>query len=243
MTCFLTSSPFLPDRNGLDPANGFVEELLKAVPSPCRGLFISSDPADHPFTDGFADMMNAALAGSGISFCQYHILDDRSEAKAAELVADSDLIILAGGHVPTQNAFFEKIGLRNIMSTYNGAVIGISAGTMNSADTVYAQPELEGEAVDPNYKRFLSGLGLTKVMVLPHYQAIKDSVLDGMRVFDDISYGDSYGRKFYALPDGSWIFVHDGATELRGEAYLISEGELSCISSKDDVIMLTSEVQ
>ncbi len=239
MTCFLTSSPFLPGGSGLDPANGFVKELKNAVPNPCRGLFICSDPTDYPFTDGFADMMHASITAAGIALSSYIILDDRNAEMATELVASADLIILAGGHVPTQNEFFEKTGLRNIMLTYGGAVIGISAGTMNSADTVYAQPELDGEAIDPNYKRFLTGLGLTDVMVLPHYQAIKDTVLDGLRVFEDISYGDSFGRKFYALPDGSWLFIHDGVTELRGEAYLISDGVLSKISSVGDIVMLT----
>lgn len=242
MTCFLTSSPFLPGGGELDPANGFVNELKNAVPNPCRGLFICSDPADYPFTDGFADMMHASITASGIGFSSYNILDDRNADRAGELVASADLIILAGGHVPTQNKFFQKIGLREIMSTYTGAVMGISAGTMNSADTVYAQPELDGEAVDPNYKRFLTGLGLTDVMVLPHYQAIKDTVLDGLRVFEDISYGDSFGRKFYALPDGSWLFIHDGVTELRGEAYLISDGVLSKISNIGDIVMLISKV-
>jgi len=31
---------------------------------------------------------------------------------------------------------------------------------MNCADTVYAQPEEPGEAVDPDYQRFIPGLGL-----------------------------------------------------------------------------------
>lgn len=30
---------------------------------------------------------------------------------------------------------------------------------MNCADTVYAQPEEPGEAVDPDYQRFIPGLG------------------------------------------------------------------------------------
>ena len=41
---------------------------------------------------------------------------------------------------------------------------------MNSADIVYSQPEEEGEAVDPAYQRFLTGLNLTKTNLLPHYQ-------------------------------------------------------------------------
>ena len=70
---------------------------------------------------------------------------------------------------------------------------------MNCAETVYAQPEEEGEAVDPAYERFLPGLGLTQKMILPHYQAIRDDVLDGLCVMEDIAYPDSMGRQFYLL--------------------------------------------
>ena len=38
---------------------------------------------------------------------------------------------------------------------------------MNCAQIVYAQPELEGEAIDPKYERFLEGLNLTKFQILP----------------------------------------------------------------------------
>lgn len=45
MTYFLTSSPCT--AAGLNPANGFVEALLEALPGPCRRLFICSDPEGH----------------------------------------------------------------------------------------------------------------------------------------------------------------------------------------------------
>ena len=45
---------------------------------------------------------------------------------------------------------------------------------MNCAEIVYAQPEMSGEAVDPNYKRFLKGLNLTKYQIIPHYESIKN---------------------------------------------------------------------
>ena len=91
-------------------------------------------------------------------------------------------------------------------------------GSMNSAEIVYAQPEREGEAVDPAYQRFLPGLGLTKTMLLPHYQENKDDILDGQRVYEDIAFSDSHGRVIYAIPDGSYLFCKDGKEELRGEA-------------------------
>ena len=85
------------------------------------------------------------------------------------LIWKSDLIILAGGHVPTQNAFFQDIGLRKLIKDYQGVVLGISAGTMNAADRVYIQPEEPGETV-PEFQRFGEGLGITRINVLPHYQ-------------------------------------------------------------------------
>ena len=49
---------------------------------------------------------------------------------------------------------------------------------MNSAEIVYAQPEMSGEAIDPNYKRFLKGLNLTKFQIIPHYYSIRDKKLE-----------------------------------------------------------------
>lgn len=85
---------------------------------------------------------------------------------------------------------------------------------------------LEGESIDKEYERFLSGLGITKLIILPHYQEIKDDILDGQRLFEDITYPDSYGREFYALEDGSYFMVEDRATTLFGEAYLIKDGDI-----------------
>jgi len=50
------------------------------------------------------------------------------------MLYDYDVVILAGGHAPTQNAFFHKIKLKELLKIFDGIVIGISAGTMNCAD-------------------------------------------------------------------------------------------------------------
>lgn len=101
---------------------------------------------------------------------------------------------------------------------------------------VYAQPELEGASIAKDYKRFLPGLGITKLMILPHYQKIKDEVLDGKRLFEDITYSDSYGRKFYALEDGSYFLIENKTTTLFGAAYLIKDGFIKQICEKDKSI-------
>ena len=138
-----------------------------------------------------------------------------------------------------KTVFFEKICLRDLLKPYKGIVIGISAGSMNSADEVYAQPEEEGEAIDPAYQRFLPGLDLTKTNLLPHYQENRDDVLDGLRIYEDIACPDSIGKTFYAIPDGSYLFLDaDKKEELRGEAYMLRDGLIRQISSRGEVVAL-----
>lgn len=238
MICFLTSRTDDPATGLLNPANGFAEELIRCAPKPCRALQICSDPIAYARTDYYAAELKSSFEQSGFVFQSYRTLDSRNEAQAAALIHDSDLLILSGGHVPTQNKFFHQIGLRGLLSSYHGVVVGISAGSMNSADVVYAQPEEDGEAVDPGYQRFLPGLGLTKTILLPHYQAYKDEVLDGLRVYEDVTFPDSFGTEFFAIPDGSYLFIQNGREELRGEAYRISEGHITQISADSETTVL-----
>ncbi|MBR3338518.1 MAG: hypothetical protein IKG19_00565, partial [Lachnospiraceae bacterium] len=142
----------------------------------------------------------------------------------------------------TENAFFRKIGLRKSMHKFDGLVIGISAGTMNAAEVVYAQPELNGEAVDPEYRRFIKGLGLTNVNILPHYQMTKSFMLDGMRLFEDITYGDSFGRRFLVLPDGSYYTCIEGQGTVWGEAYEIADGQIRLICADREHRSYSSDI-
>lgn len=238
MVYFLTSSPCLPDFPALNPANGFVDELQKALPKTCRALFISSDPDDDANLRRFAEGMERGFAEIGIRFAELSLLFRETQDECGYLLTHSDVVFLCGGHVPTQNAFFLEIALRERLAGWDGVVVGVSAGSMNAADLVYAQPEEPGEAVDPGYQRFLTGLGLTGRNIIPHYNQEKDLTLDGMRLYEDITYADSMGHRFYVLVDGSFILGRDGAEELRGEAYLIENGVLTRISGEGDVIPL-----
>lgn len=76
---------------------------------------------------------------SGLSIGQMHICDKRNE-DIVNQISEYDVMILAGGHVPTQNAFFQKIQLKERIKDFDGIMIGISAGTMNSAEIIYGQP-------------------------------------------------------------------------------------------------------
>ena len=237
MIYFLTSSPCVVG-SPLNPVNGFVDELRRALPSPCSALFICSDPDAPSLTYGFAEDMRGSFAEIGVHFTDVRVLERENQAQCGELIANAQLIFLVGGHVPTQNAFFQELSLRERLQSWDGVIVGISAGSMNAADVVYAQPEEAGEAIDPDYQRWLPGLGLTKLMTIPHYNQDKDWTLDGMRLYEDITYADSMGHQFYVLVDGSFILGRDGREELRGEAYLIENGSIRQINWEGEVTTL-----
>ena len=176
---FLTSSPYSGRGLPYSTENEFTSRMQKAVEQYNKALFITASPDNAERTDDFAFGVKYTAEISGMKFESYNVLDRRNQNEAKRLVKESNFIILGGGHVPTQRKFFHEIGLKELLEDFDGVIFGISAGSMNSATEVYAQPELEGESADPNYVKFFPGLGLTKVQLLPHYQAIKDDLLDG----------------------------------------------------------------
>lgn len=218
--------------------NQLVEHLKQRWPDKANILFIAADPDNTDKINSYKNAFLYAFPYHSMEIGSYTICDARNE-DAANRLNQYDVIILSGGHVPTQSAFFQKIDLKKKMEHYSGIVIGISAGTMNCAKTVYAHPELDGEAIDPGYKRFIPGLGLTNLMILPHYQMIKNDYLDGLHIFKDIACPDSFGKEFYALNDGSYILSEHGKETLYGEAYLIKDGEIRKICDVNQSIPLS----
>lgn len=228
---FLTSSPTGPldgsrRVEGLDEMNGFVDNLKRFWKEKARCLMIAATPDAFAENDEMTGFFAGALETSGLTISAFDLWDGRTEDTSEEALCSYDVIFLGGGHVPTQNRFFCELKLREKLQAYSGIIIGISAGTMNSADEVYAQPELEGESVDPGYQRWITGLGLTKTQIIPHYQMVKDNWLDGKRLYEDITYKDSYGKRFVVLTDGSYLLQENGVETVYGEAYVITDGNL-----------------
>ena len=237
MQCFITSSPFIDEapRAILAPENEFIDRIRAVLPRNPRVLFVCSDPRDHEGTCQFAAITTAAFAEAGIAFSSYQVLDGTTAHRAYAMVSHSDFIVLSGGHVPTQNAFFRKIRLRHLLHKFQGTVMGISAGSMNMADTVYVQPEEPGESA-PEFQRFAPGLGLTGVNILPHYQKVKDNYLDGKRLYEVVTFADSMGHEFFVLPDNSYFYQDDDGLLLCGEAFRLKDGILELLTLNVEVL-------
>ena len=245
MYLFMTSSPCddnVPEGVHLpcilDETNNFVKNLRACWKPDSRLVVVCSDPHNHPLNDEMCDTFTKAFRYHGLTVSSSILLDSRTECHASRIIALSDVVLLGGGHVPTQNAFFARIALRKLLREYTGVIIGISAGSMNCTDVVYAQPELSGESIDPTFNRFIPGLNLSRVQILPHYQMVKNNLLDGKRLFEDITFGDSHGREFIALIDGSYVMRRDDSYTLFGEGYRIRDGVMTRICSRGEHISI-----
>ena len=202
--------------------NGLLDNLKSIWITDANVLIICADPSDYEKNDSVCDCLKESLPMSGLSISNINKCDDRNP-NAVDALESIDVLILAGGHVPTQNKFMDQLRLKERLKDYHGIVVAWSAGSMNCADTVYAGPELEGEAIDPLYERWVTGHGLTNINVFPHFQSLKDDYLDGLRLIEDITYADSVGHEILALNDGSYIMLENGKVTLYGEAYMIKD--------------------
>ena len=238
---FLTSSigENYEDQNGfrhacpIDNRNGFLDKLKQVLPKRPKVLFIAADPAAHRINHYMASVMIDAFFMSDLPLGQLIYCDDRNGERVKQLIDEADCVILSGGHVPTQNAFFSEIGLKEALADYPGTLISISAGTMNCAETVYASPEYPEEERDPNYQFFYEGLGFTKVNVLPHFQYLRE--------IGKIAIPLEFSKKIpiYGLTDGAYIQIEeDGSQAIFGEAYLLQDGKIIPICKNDEKYQL-----
>ena len=221
--------------------NDFVRNLRSCWKPDSRLIVVCSDAHNHPLNDEMCDTFTKCFRYHGLTVSSSVMLDSRNERDASSIIALSDVILLGGGHVPTQNEFFSRIGLRSLLREYTGVIMGVSAGSMNCTNPVYAQPELPGESIDPDYRRFLPGLGLSQIQILPHYQMVRNNLLDGKRLFEDITFSDSFGRSFYVLVDGSYVMRKGDTYTLWGEGYKIRDGKMEMICRDGEHIVLNPE--
>ena len=219
-------------------SNGMLEKIKAIWPRSATVLLISADPEDFAANDLTLYCFKNAFKLSGLGVSKIAICDGRNP-EAADEISKTDVLLFVGGHVPTQNKFMKAIRLKERLAGFGGVILALSAGSMNCAENVYSCPELEGEATDPNYNRRLSGLGITDVNILPHFQYFRGVELDGLRFVEDIALADSFGGEIIALNDGGYIYIDGEKTTVFGEAYSLKDGEISQICADGESFCLS----
>lgn len=158
---------------------------------------LASDPYAYEKNDQFLQLDRQALTLSGLHFQKYLVLDNRNKDKVKTVLDKASLIFLSGGNTYQQNQFFSAIDLGKYLKDIDCPIVGISAGAMNCGNVVINSSE---KAKNKALPLILSGLGLTKVIVEPHFdKKIKDKIVM------ELLLNASYDRVIYGLHDGSYI--------------------------------------
>lgn len=226
----------------IDNENGFLDTLKKYLVKRDCMVIISGNPKKIHSKDP-NKITKEYFAMSDIPFKEYIYVNDENKHNIKEYIKKADCINLFGGHLPTGNAFINELNLKEILQDYNGVIIGGSGGAMNMADIVYCKPESEGEYLNKNFNRYLKGLGLTNINIIPHYYSIKDKTLDGGRIIEDIIAPDTYKTPLIILPDGSYIVKEDNVETIFGEAFLFKDGKITQICKNNEKIVLKNKVK
>lgn len=235
MILYLTSDPGgigidnnHPVFRPLKKENHMLKKLRKDLRSTCpekrdhRCLIIAADPLSSDLNDIYKKLLDEAFRKARIPMSKTDICDNR-HPEYCNALSDYCLIFILGGHAPTQNAFINSLNLRDKIRNYCGIVMSLSAGSMNCADIVYLLPEYEADCDTPSELRFVQGLALTDIQIIPHFQWLKDQKLRGQSIIEQFAIPDSVGNNFIGLCDGSYFYIKDNSTTLFGEAYKITK--------------------
>lgn len=241
MRYFLTSTPVDNSTGKLFEKNNFRERFLNSLKEKVDILFIASDPDNYEFSEFFASDISSVLEKEEVEISSLTILDNRNKGKAASLFKKCNLVVLAGGHVPTQNKFFSSFPIKILLSRYKGTLLGISAGTMNSGKEVYLMPEEEGETKSDECNKLVKGLGLTSLVIIPHYPEAEDWKLDGLNLYKDVVYPFFQNRAVMCIPDGTYVYNSDEGEVICGECWSIIDGKRNRISVDGEEVFVEKE--
>jgi len=204
--------------------NNFFKNMKESIKEYNKFVIIASDPDNYERNDEFLRLDVNALALSKLYFKENVVLDNRNKDDIDNVLNNSSLIFLSGGDAFQQNMFFNDINLKKYIKKSDACIIGISAGSINSAKIVFNSPECEKDLNNP---AILEGLDLTTINIEPHFDCDNPN-----KIQMDSIIKESNNRIIYGLPDKSYIFNN----KIYGKCYRIYKGNIELISNDDEIV-------
>ena len=146
-----------------------------------------------------------SLGAGSIDFLDY----SESKEIISQKIAKSNLIYITGGLVTALVERLKEAGIEDLLSDFNGVIIGRSAGAL----ALCKKSVITGRC--SKRMRFFEGLGLVDITVKAHYR----------RRNDDLLYSLSVQENIYAIPEGSAVVVESGNLSFINKVYLFSNGK------------------
>lgn len=211
MSTYILTSMF---NNGFNDA--ITEVLKKEITQRNSFAFIASDFEMSPrkIKKYFKFFLNM-FEEKGIHFKETCVIDGRMTAREAQKAVEaSDVVWLSGGDPPKEFSYLQKYGLDKIIKQHKGVVIGMSAGSINLAETAICT------SCEHCKQEIYNGLGCVRISVEPHF--VRNDVSDELLEL-------SKNYVIYGLCDESIIVCSNEKAEFYGEIYKIENGSIEQI--------------
>lgn len=207
-------------------SNKFLDNFKKSLNTYNKFVMVASNPNNYEQNDEFLNLDIKALELSGLKFKEYLTLDYRNKDNIKSTLDNCSLIFLCGGNTYQQNLFFNDINLKKYLKDLDCCIVGISAGTINSAKVVFNSPEKEEELKSPF---ILDGLDLTNINIEPHFDKENNNKIKMNAILKE-----SYNRNIYGIQDGSYVLDN----VVYGKCYKIHNGEITLICDNEQIISI-----
>lgn len=211
-TCILTSMfpKGFPDW--------FVKQLEKRIVKRENLVMVASEfEKQHDMTDYYSKMFIDMFCDAGIAFEHVHIVDSRmTKEEMKDVIQSADVLWLSGGDTPVQYDYFKKYELIPVIQSYEGIVIGMSAGAINMGKTAVCSLTCQHEE-----QTIYEGLGLVDISVEPH--------LDGENISQELLELSKH-YLIYGMCDDSIIISENNDLTYFGYIFLIEDGIIKQIS-------------
>ena len=154
---------------------------------------------------------------------EFNLIDGRtSKEEGLEFLKKADIIYLQGGDPFVQLKYLRDNGYDEFLKTYDGIILGLSAGSMNMGRTAfYSKDEDYPETI------LYEGLGLVDITIDPHFE-----IDNANRVNEAKEYSNQL--PIIGLPDNSIIRVVGNNITSIGIHYLFEKGTMTKINEQQE---------
>lgn len=148
-------------------------------------------------------LVELGVKAQNITFLDYF---DRNTRKALEEIAQSDVIYFTGGLPDKMVERIIDYGIMDALKTYDGVVMGFSAGAMVQLEEYHITPDKDY----PDYCE-CKGIGYVKAIDIEVHFVKSEAQLQGINK----AIG-SFGHKVYAIAEDGLLLVQDGEIQCIG---------------------------
>jgi dipeptidase E len=145
-----------------------------------------------------------SLGAGSVGFMEYGQTDG-----IAEKLANAELVYLTGGQPSILLERVEKMGLDDLLKTYEGVVVGRSAGALALCSRLITTCRSNSKL------RVINGFGLVDITLKAHYTPEKDEALKRFSLKETI----------YAVPKDSSLVYDNGEFSSIGCVYVFNGGQ------------------